>query len=66
MAELLARSIAQPRGAFIAQRLFMMTSPFSPTIEIFVVFIFADANLSTKTAKFAPYENFLLYVIVML
>ena len=40
------------------QRLLTMTSSFSPPIEIFMVFIFAVANLSVKTVKICTMRKF--------
>ena len=57
MAESIARSIVHSLGA-LAQCSFTMTSSFSPPIEIFVVFIFAVANLSAKTMKFYTMQKF--------
>ena len=59
MAETIARSIVHPHGAqWLQLSSFTMTSSFSPPIEIFVVFIFAVATLSTKTAKFCSMQKF--------
>ena len=57
MAESIARLIVHPRGS-LAQQSFTMLSSLSPSIEIFVVFIFAVANLSKKTAKFCTVRKF--------